>query len=76
MNKQRRKELSDIYSEMEAILARLESVRDEEQDAFDSMPVSLQASERGEQSENAISEMESAIGDIESAMGSIENAQE
>ena len=60
---------------MSEVLAELEGVLEEEQEAFDNMPESLQTSERGEISENAIGEIESAIENISDAIDSIENAR-
>jgi hypothetical protein len=48
MNKARRAELSEILALIEEARERLEAVRDEEQEAFDNMPESLQYSARGE----------------------------
>lgn len=64
MNKKRRKELSDILSELQALAARLEAVRDEEQDAFDNMPESLQDGAAG----NAMQEIISSLDDVEPAL--------
>lgn len=68
MNKQRRKairniqdELTQLFSRIEDIKAELETVRDEEQEAYDNMPESLQNGEKGEAAQNAISQLESAI---------------
>lgn len=48
MNKIRRKEIARAIELMEQAREILESVRDEEQEAYDNMPESLQGSERGE----------------------------
>lgn len=54
MNKERRKRLDDVISQLEEIQAEVASIAEEEREAFDNMPESLQCSERGEQvSENA-----------------------
>ena len=53
MNKQRRKELETISDEIEKLIERLESARDDEQEYFDNMPESIQAGERGERAEYA-----------------------
>lgn len=81
MNKQRRKELSEVQDrvtrlgalisqakDMRAeIVEELERLRDEEQEAFDALPEGLQQGERGQDMENAISELDSAIGELEGA---------
>ena len=61
MNKQRRKELAEIINLIEEARERLEAVRDDEQEAFDNMPESLQYSERGETMEDYISTMDELI---------------
>ena len=75
MNSARRKRLENIQGYLSEVLAELEGVLEEEQEAFDNMPESLQTSERGEISENAIGEIESAIENISDAIDSIENAR-
>ena len=91
MNKVRRKELTDLLEKFESIQSLLldlkdglQSVRDEEQDAFDNMPESLQESERGEKMNTAIDALDEAISYIEddisdvmdSVKDSIETAKE
>ena len=61
MNKIRRKELAKAIDLMEAAREILEQVRDEEQEAFDNLPESLQASERGEAMEEYIYSIEESI---------------
>ena len=72
MNKARRKELAQIVAKLEELEAlhleikeELEAVRDEEQEALDNLPESLQESERGEQMQEYIDAMESALDDLE-----------
>ncbi len=65
MNKARRKELASIVELIEEARERLKAVRDEEQEAFDNMPESLQESERGETMQEYIDTMEQALGDLD-----------
>jgi len=67
MNKLRRKQIEDINDALAELVGQLETLRDEEQEAFDNMPESLQDSERGEKMSGAIDSMESAIGSIRDA---------
>lgn len=76
MNNTRRKLLQSIINKLNDCSLELESIKDEEQEAFDNFPEGLQVSERGEAMENAIGEMESAISSIEDAITSIETAME
>jgi len=68
MNKARRTEirglidrLNQITSDIEFLINDIELVRDEEQEAFDNMPESLQQGDRGQTSEEAISNLEEAL---------------
>lgn len=77
MNNQRRKEINEIAARIAGlqeiareIIGALESIRDDEQDYFDNMPEGLQAGERGEKAENAISALDDVISDIESFVDS------
>ena len=54
MNKNRRKAIGDIYDKLIDIQSDLECIRDEEQEAFDNLPESIQYSERGERMEEYI----------------------
>ena len=60
MNKSRRATLTMIANALEELKSRLETVRDEEQDAFDNMPESLQESERGEAMQEMIDNIDYA----------------
>lgn len=59
MNNARRKQLQRIQDELRDIYERLDILCDEEQEAYDNMPESLQDTERGERSQNAIDTLES-----------------
>ena len=76
MNKVRRKQLADIRAKIEELQDLLEEVRDEEQEAFDNLPESLQSSERGQAMENAIYYMDEAAGQLADAYDSLEEAED
>ena len=72
MNKARRKDLANIVAMLEELDAireqireQLAGIRDEEQEAFDNMPESLQESERGEQMVEYIDTMENVTGELD-----------
>lgn len=65
MNKQRRKAIDAVREKLEELLEELEAIKDEEQEAFDNLPESLQASERGEAMEEAIENLAYSIDYIE-----------
>lgn len=72
MNRQRRKDISDISAELksaietlEEIKDRVEAVRDEEQEYRENMPDSIGDGEKGEQADAAISQLEEVLDAIE-----------
>lgn len=71
MNKERRKIIKGIIESLEVAKSDLEQMREEEQMAFDSMPESLQASERGEAMEDAVYNLEDAIDNVDYAIGTL-----
>lgn len=72
MNKERRDRLSDVIASLEEAKDLLEDVKNDEQDAFDNMPVGLQCSERGSKMEEYIELMEDAVGQIDNVCMFIE----
>lgn len=68
MNNKRRKEISKIVSTLEDVRDRLSEVVDEEQSAFDNMPESIQGSNRGCESEEAIGYLSDALDSVQSAL--------
>ena len=72
MNKDRRKRLEGIYEKLIEIYEELDAIIDEEQEAYDNMPESLQDSEKGERMYEGIDSLESARDDINNAATTIE----
>jgi poly-gamma-glutamate capsule biosynthesis protein CapA/YwtB (metallophosphatase superfamily) len=75
MNNERRKEINRAIGLIEEAKSILETVRDEEQEAYDNLSESLQSSERGEAMENAASELDQAIDGLDTAQTGAENAK-
>jgi|APCry1669193128_1035447.scaffolds.fasta_scaffold78858_3 DNA-binding transcriptional MerR regulator len=76
MNRARRKEIERIVAllndiSLEEIIDAIDDVRADEQDAFDNMPESLQASESGERAEQAASSLEEAHSHLEQILSTI-----
>ena len=67
MNNTRRKAIMKIAERLEELKTDFELLRDEEQEAFDNMPESIQESERGEHVENIIYNMDEVLENLESA---------
>lgn len=76
MNKQRRKEIAKALDTLADALAILQQVKEDEETAFESLPESLQASEKGELMETAISNLDEGISVIEDAIESLTLAME
>ena len=72
MNKNRRNAISDIYDKLTDIQSDLECIRDEEQEAFDNLPESIQCSERGERMEEYISSLDEALDYVGYAVDSLD----
>lgn len=72
MNKERRDRLSDVIASLEEAKDLLEDVKNDEQDAFDNLPVGLQCSERGSKMEGYIELMEDAGDQIDKVCEFIE----
>lgn len=75
MNAQRRKELARIAKRIDAELRALieeiqsdiDTVKDEEQDAFDNLPESFQEGEKGERAQEALDALQGAYDECETA---------
>lgn len=74
MNADRRKELSILSEAVDDVISQLNDIVSDEQEYYDNMPESLQGSERGEMSNDAIQAMESAVSNLEDAKGLLEDA--
>ena len=64
MNKERRQKIGKIIERLEDIAAELEAIAEEERDAFDNLPESIQYSERGEAMEAAADDLEDVSGEV------------
>lgn len=76
MNASRRKELELLIDQIEGISTGLEELRDQEQEAFDNLPESLQYSGKGEKMEEAINYLDDAISGLEDTIENIRQAVE
>lgn len=80
MNKQRRKQLAEAIEKLEQATAMLEEakeiidgVTEEEQEAFDNMPESLQCSERGVMTQDNVDTLEEIAQGMDSYIYEIED---
>ena len=72
MNNQRRIKLREVNIYINSILNMIESVRDDEESAFDNMPENLQGSNRAFEMEENIDYLDDAIDYLNDAVNSIE----
>lgn len=76
MNNTRRKEIDKLTAQIEEIKEAIEALRDEEQEAFDNMPESLQDGERGERMQSAVEALEYAADDLQECLDHLSEATE
>lgn len=74
MNKARRAAIQKVIDALTDLQATVELLRDEEEEARDNLPESLQGSERYEAMDEAYSNLELAISNIEEVAGNLEEA--
>lgn len=73
MNKPRRKELERALAMIAEARDIIESCKDEEQEAFDNLPESIQYGEQGERMEGFIDILENAIDQLDEVGTEIED---
>lgn len=76
MNKARRKRIDEIQEKLQEMKDLIDEVLSEEQEAYDSLPESIQDSERGEAMQTAIDSLESAVSSCEEIEDYLTEAQE
>ena len=72
MNKDRRKRLEEITERLGILRDELETLMNEEQDAFDNLPENFQNSERGECAQTKIDTISDALDDLDIATNNLE----
>jgi hypothetical protein len=75
MNKDRRKEIDALITDLEAVKERVESILDAEREYFENMPESFQMGDKGNAAEEAVSELEYAVGAFDEITANLENAR-
>ena len=74
MNKARRKELEKALELLEQASDIIDSVKVDEEEAYENLPDGLRESERGETMQEALSSLEDALTDLENVTDDIQNA--
>lgn len=72
MNQSRRNQLRDIQQQLQDIYERLDILCNEEQEAYDNMPESIQDSARGDAAQSAIDTLESVRDQVQEAADGID----
>lgn len=67
MNKERRKRLAEAFEKIGEVKEIIESVKDEEQEAYDNLPGNFQNGERGEEMQGYIEMLDEAYGYLDDA---------
>lgn len=75
MNNVRRKAIQNIMDKLEDLMAEIEAIRDEEQEAYDNLPEGIQMSERGEAMDTAIYNLDDAAENVQTVIDALEEAQ-
>ena len=64
MNNTRRKRIDAVIAKLDEPSEELEALKEEEEEAYDNLPESLQESERGEVMQEAIDNLDEAVNNI------------
>lgn len=76
MNKNRRKQIDDILEQLNPLLLGIESVKDEEQEAYDNLPESMQNGDKGEKMSDAVNNLEYAFDSLTEVIDYLESAKD
>lgn len=75
MNAKRRKKIEKLlFTQLEDIKTAIESIRDEEEEAYDNLPESLQDGERGDKMQEAMDNLENAASGIDDVLDYLNDA--
>ena len=76
MNKNRRKQIDEILEQLNPLLLEIESVKDEEQEAYDNLPESMQSGDKGEKMSDSVNNLEYAFDSLTEVIDYLESAKE
>lgn len=74
MNKERRRKIKEIIEQLEALSTEIEENRDDEDTAYENLPESMQAGDKGDKMMEAMSNMDEAIDHIGDAVAALTEA--
>lgn len=76
MNNQRRKELKGIVAQLETLKDELETIQEQEEEAFENLPENLQLSMQGELMQEKAENISDAVFSLEECIDNITEAIE
>ena len=76
MNKSRRKQIAEVLEALNILRDTVEAIQNEENEAFENMPESLEGTDRYDMAEEAVSNLDDALSSLEDAIDSLESAKE
>ncbi|MSS16793.1 hypothetical protein [Sodaliphilus pleomorphus] len=76
MNANRRKRLEKVIGRLTELMAEIDAVREDEQEAYDNMPEGLQYSERGEQMSDNIDTLDMSYLDLGNVINQLQEIVE
>ena len=74
MNKQRRKELGKLIDQLEEVKSKIETIKGEEEMAYDNMPESLQDGDNGQRMQDAIDALDYALDGFDGIIDNLQDA--
>lgn len=75
MNKDRRARISALQEQLQDIMSALDEIRNEEQEAYENLPESIQYGERGDAMADAIDNMDEAASLLEDIDSYLDDAK-
>lgn len=76
MNAERRKAINAIKETLEGAKSELETLAQEERDAFDNMPEGMQQGDKGQKMEAAAEALDEAVSNVDDVLAQLETAVE
>lgn len=76
MNNNRRKHINDVMEQLNILLTEIEEIKDEEQEAYDNLPESLQDGDKGENMSEAVGNLEYAYDGLTEVLDYLDSAKE
>ena len=73
MNKQRRKAIEEIIEQLGILKDELDTIAEEEQEAYDNLPEGIQDSERGEAMNEAADDLYQAQSDLDDIISTLQD---